>query len=432
MENNSMKKQTNENNSKNKRKITLCCCIVAVICIVVATVLVMHFRNSDRNAVVYPDTTESESTTTRLQDSEPMKETEAPKPEFEISEDGVLTAYNGEAETVVIPDNVISIGADAFGTSPYAEEIKTVKLGKSVEDIDVQAFVSLKKLENVEVPEENSNFISGDGVLIKADNSVFFCMPSIIKDNYDMFDVFFDVISDKIDGTGESKLVSGGMVAEIAIEYAKPDDSLDRKYYLYCNAFSANGQRQVFSEPKYDTYYLEGVDGSKSNRAFETNGISVFSNVNYVGFGDIWFFTERDIVSTSINAPESDYQYIEYINNEELNNYSVIKFRKGKDGSLKYSRRPYKFTMVGGTMANPFRCTGFDEFAGETGNVKIENGEIIYMPNRVWTVKEDIEISGYLQDVYYLYKSDNMQGFGEGKTLEEVLAHNAELYESAK
>lgn len=427
-----MKKQTNENNSKNKRKITLCCCIVAVICIVVATVLVMHFRNSDRNAVVYPDTTESESTTTRLQDSEPMKETEAPKPEFEISEDGVLTAYNGEAETVVIPDNVISIGADAFGTSPYAEEIKTVKLGKSVEDIDVQAFVSLKKLENVEVPEENSNFISGDGVLIKADNSVFFCMPSIIKDNYDMFDVFFDVISDKIDGTGESKLVSGGMVAEIAIEYAKPDDSLDRKYYLYCNAFSANGQRQVFSEPKYDTYYLEGVDGSKSNRAFETNGISVFSNVNYVGFGDIWFFTERDIVSTSINAPESDYQYIEYINNEELNNYSVIKFRKGKDGSLKYSRRPYKFTMVGGTMANPFRCTGFDEFAGETGNVKIENGEIIYMPNRVWTVKEDIEISGYLQDVYYLYKSDNMQGFGEGKTLEEFLAHNAELYESAK
>lgn len=158
MDNNSVEMQAKENNPKKNGRIAVCCCIVAAICIVVATVLVMHFRNSDGAAITGTDTTESESNSDQSQDNETEAETEAPKPEFEISEAGVLTAYNGDDETVVIPDNVISIGEDAFGTSPYADEIKTVKLGKSVEDIDVQAFVSLTKLENVEVPEENSTY----------------------------------------------------------------------------------------------------------------------------------------------------------------------------------------------------------------------------------------------------------------------------------
>ena len=89
--------------------------------------------------------------------------------------------------------------------------------------------MSLTKLENVEVPEENGNFIFTDGVLIKADNSVFFCMPSIIKDDYDMFDIFFDIISDKIDGEGEANLVSGDTVAGIKIDVYKRQ----QLYHLY-------------------------------------------------------------------------------------------------------------------------------------------------------------------------------------------------------
>ena len=429
MDNNSVEMQAKENNPKKNGKIAVCCCIVAAICIVVATVLVMHFRNSDGAAIAGTDTTESESNSDQSQDNETEAETEAPKPEFEISETGVLTAYNGDDEAVVIPDNVISIGEDAFGTSPYADEIRTVKLGKSIEDIDVQAFVSLTKLENVEVPEENSNFISGDGVLIKTDNSVFFCMPSIIKysydyDDYDMFDVFYDAISDNEDAYGTKQIILGGMIANVNVLEAEKEikDSLDMKYNIFCNSFYANGQKLDFNEP---LAYIYGTNSSKSCRVFETNQGVVLSNTVSEGFGDVWILTEDSIAHAKIevenyftNMSDADY------------NYSVINFRRGKDGSLKYLRRPYKFTITGGTIVNPYRCTGFDEFAGETGNVKIENGEIIYSPNRVWTVKED-PISGYLQDVFYLYNYNDAQGFGE-KTLEEFLAHNAEIYESAK
>ena len=421
MENNNLEKQTNESNPKSTRKIAIWCCVAAAICLVIATALVMHFRNSDGTNVSDTDTSASGRDSDQLQGSETEAETEAPKPEFEISEAGVLTSYNGDDETVVIPDNVISIGADAFGASPRADAITTVKLGKSVEDIDVQAFVSLTNLENVEVPEENGNYISEDGVLIKADNSVFFCMPSIIKADYDMFDVFFDVISNKIDGTGESKLVSGGMVAEVEIEYAKPDDPLDRKYYLYCNSFSANGQRKVFSEPQYDRY-LEGVDGARGNRAFETDGVSVFSNVNYIGFGDTWFFTEKDIVSTNITDPGFAGQYID---DKEWYNYSVITFRKGENSSLKYIRKPYKYCTIGGEPGAPQCWTSFDELVQEEGTVKIENDEIIYYPEASWTFR-DKGCEKYVDDMLNRY--ENL----ECNTVEEYLAHNAEIYEKSK
>ena len=113
------------------------------------------------------------------------------------------------------------IGADAFGASPRADAITTVKLGKSVEDIDVQAFASLTRLENVEVSEENGIFIFTDGVLIKADNSLFFCMPNIIKDDYDMFDVLYDYISNDEDACGIKQIISGKMIANVNVTEAE-------------------------------------------------------------------------------------------------------------------------------------------------------------------------------------------------------------------
>ena len=153
-----------ENNVKAKRRVIAILSTVIALCVIIGIVLlILHIRNNtDGRSLVGTDTTENYLN--QPQSTETEAETEALKPEFEISEAGVLTSYNGDDETVVIPDNVISIGADAFGASPKAEAITTVKLGKSVEDIDVQAFVNLTKLENVEVPEENGNFIFKDGV----------------------------------------------------------------------------------------------------------------------------------------------------------------------------------------------------------------------------------------------------------------------------
>ena len=422
MENNNLEKQTNESNPKSTRKIAIWCCVAAAICLVIATALVMHFRNSDGTIVSGTDTAASGRDSDQLQGSETEEETEAPKPEFEISEAGVLTAYNGDDETVVIPDNVISIGADAFGASPRVDAITTVKLGKSVEDIDVQAFVSLTKLESVEVPEENGIFIFTDGVLIKADNSVFFCMPSIIKDDYDMFDIFFDIISDKIDGEGEANLVSGDMMAGIEIVYAEDEikELLNSKYNIYCNYFTTNNQTNQYDELVVykDTHRLPNA---KITCVYQTNEGIVFTNTDDYGVGDIWIFTEDNIIQKEVIFVVNTENRI---GEEEWYNYSVVNYMKGNDGSLRYTRIPFKFQFRGGAFDYVWYCTGLDEFAGEEGVVKIENGGISYYPEKTWVVN-DVMAGDYLKEMF----DPDIRGY---KTLEEYLAHNAEIYEPAK
>ena len=402
-----------ENQSKSSRWLIVILSIVIALCAVVGAVfLVLHIRNTEETPIAGTDTTESDNSGTEAAP-------EAWKPEFEISEAGVLTAYNGDDETVVIPDNVISIGEDAFGTSPYADEIKTVKLGKSVENIDTQAFVSLSALESIEVPEENTYFKFVDGVLLKSDDTLFFCMPNIIKDNYDMFDVFFDVISDNIDGEGEANLVSGDMMAEIERKYANSDDIFGRKYYLYCKAFSANSQQKLFDEPYFDTY-INGVDNSKSNEAYETTEGIVFSNTNNYGLGDTWIFAKDSIIHVEIIFSNPRYGKIE---NEEWYNYSVIKFMKGEDGSLNYTRIPWKYVGAGGEYTCCGYWTGLDEFAYEEGYVKIENGKIIYNPLKTLTAKERGLDETYIRSLFNLESEDEVN---------EYLSRQAQKYESAK
>ena len=411
-----------ENNVKGKHRVITILATVIALCVIIGIVLlILHIRNNtDGRSLVGTDTTENYLN--QQQSSETEAETEAPKPEFEISEAGVLTAYNGDNETVVIPDNVISIGADAFGASPRVDAITTVKLGKSVEDIDVQAFVSLTKLESVEVPEENGIFIFTDGVLIKADNSVFFCMPSIIKDDYDMFDIFFDIISDKIDGEGEANLVSGDTVAGIEIVYAEDEikELLNSKYNIYCNYFTTNNQTNQYDELVVykDTHRLPNA---KITCVFQTNEGIVFTNTDDYGVGDIWIFTEDNIIQKEvIFAVNTENR----IGEEEWYNYSVVNYMKGNDGSLRYTRIPFKFQFRGGAFDYVWYCTGLDEFAGEEGVVKIENGGISYYPEKTWVVN-DVMAGDYLKEMF----DPDIRGY---KTLEEYLAHNAEIYEPAK
>ena len=407
-----------ENNVKVKHRVITILATVIALCVIIGIVLlILHIRNNtDGKSLVETDTTENYLN--QPQNSETEAETETPKPEFEISEAGVLTAYNGDDETVVIPDNVISIGAYAFGASPKAEAITTVKLGKSVEDIDVQAFASLTKLENVEVPEENGNFMFTDGVLIKADNSVFFCMPNIIKADYDMFDVFYYVISDKINGEGESDLVSGDMVAKIKREFADPEDPLNRKYYISCNSFTANGKilevdKSIIHEYKVFNYY-------KSHYAYITNQCVVYSNRNTQGFGNTWLFTDNEIIRVEVvNAAENR----EKINGEEWYNYSVINFEAGEDGSLRYTRRPLKYIFYSGYLDYDYCWTGLDEFAKEIGYVKIENGNIVYYPEEKFTARD----LGYDEDyvIKYLIKGTDL-------SVEEYFIQQSQRFESAK
>ena len=431
MENNNLEKQTNESNPRSTRKIAIWCCVAAAICLVIATALVMQFRNSDGTIVSGTDTAASGRDSDQLQGSETEAETEASKPEFEISEAGVLTAYNGDNETVVIPDNVISIGADAFGASPRADAITTVRLGKSVEDIDVQAFVSLTKLENVEVLDENTYYKFIDGILFKNDKTVFFYMPGIADDQHSIISVFFDKVSDNIDYSGNALLVSGSIVAEIEIGYlpSTVKDFVQEKYYLCCKAISGKNQKVEFDTPIYHHRTQDGnyVDGGIY--IFEAeNGVVVSNIASDTGYGKTWILSQSGVGEVEIKAPFYTDREIGVEIRDGLwydYNYSVILFYRGDDNTIKYLCFPDKFMVISDRYGSMSKyCTGMNEFAKEIGSVEIVNGEVIYNCEERFTVEEDA-VGQYIKDSF----DPDIYGY---PTLEQLLAHNAEIYEPAK
>lgn len=403
----------NENTRLYGYKIIRNCCIATMLC-----VTLMSCNNTEKPVFNDDVTTDTDVRTSAFEsDTEDLS-----LPEFSISDEGVLTAYNGTEYNISIPDNVSTISEDAFGASPVASEIKTIKLGKSVESIDTQAFVSLTALESIEVPEENTNYKFLDGVLFKNDNTLFFCMPNIIKDNYDMFDIFYDVISDNIDGEGEANLVSGKMMAKIEREYASLDDSLGRKYYFYCKAFSANGQYIEFDKAEFNDVDFNYKWSFIKNCAYSTSECIVYSyTTDTTAYGKTWLFTNDEIVRVDIN--KNKLQEGEKINGEEWYNYSVITFEAGEDGSLRYTRMPLKYVFYSGNLDYDYCWTGLDEFAKEIGYVKIENGNIVYYPEEKFTARD----LGYDEDyvIKYLIKGTDL-------SVEEYFIQQSQRFESAK
>ena len=397
----------------NRNKIIINCCLVAMLCVAFSSC------NASEKPVFNDDITSDTKVNTNIQTSEIESETqELPLSEFTISDEGILTAYNGTAESVSIPDEVVTISANAFGASSVADKIKTIKLGKSVENIDTQAFVSLSALESIEVPEENTYFKFVDGVLLKSDDTLFFCMPNIIKDDYDMFDVFFDVISDNIDGEGEANLVSGGMMAEIEREFADPEDPFNRKYYISCKSFTANGQTMEVDKSIIREYI--GLNYFKSFYAYVTDQCVVYSNRTDCGFGNTWLFTDNEIIRVEVVDTAENR---EKINGEEWYNNSVITFKKGEDGSLNYVRIPRKYVAVGGTYDCDVFWTGLDEFAYEEGYIKIEDGKLIYNSVKSLTARERGIDVAYIGSLFNLKSEEEVNKY---------FSNQAQKYESAK
>ena len=66
-----------------------------------------------------------------------------------IIENNVLTKYTGNSETVIVPEDVKSIGENAF----WRSEIKKVKLPSKLRSIKNQAFANCSELTEIEIPD---------------------------------------------------------------------------------------------------------------------------------------------------------------------------------------------------------------------------------------------------------------------------------------
>ena len=70
--------------------------------------------------------------------------------EFEIDSHGVLVQYNGSNVDIVIPDEVLAIGAKCFNEN---ERLRSVKLPESIKKIGEKAFRKCISLESINLPE---------------------------------------------------------------------------------------------------------------------------------------------------------------------------------------------------------------------------------------------------------------------------------------
>ena len=82
---------------------------------------------------------------------------------------GESSNVNTTIKNITIPETITTIEDSAFA---YCDAITTITIPKSVEEIGVNAFRNCTKLEAINVSEENTKYMSKDGVLFqKRDNS---------------------------------------------------------------------------------------------------------------------------------------------------------------------------------------------------------------------------------------------------------------------
>ena len=87
-------------------------------------------------------------------------------------ENGVLLRYTGSETDVTIPEEVETIADYTFLENANANKIEVVRLGASVQKIEVNTFAGLNKLVDLIIAENNLSFVYEDGLVLTSDGSI--------------------------------------------------------------------------------------------------------------------------------------------------------------------------------------------------------------------------------------------------------------------
>ena len=87
-------------------------------------------------------------------------------------EDGVLLSYTGSETDVTIPEEVKTIADFTFLSNQNANKIEVVRLGTSVQKVEVNAFAGLNNLVDLIIAENNLFFAYEDGLIMTSDGSI--------------------------------------------------------------------------------------------------------------------------------------------------------------------------------------------------------------------------------------------------------------------
>lgn len=224
-------------------------------------------------------------------------------------------------------------------------------------------------------------------------------------------------LHDKYDKTKEpryTKAIKRIIVNDVVFEIS--DFSEDYNFFTI-SSISAYGYTQVFDRPI-------STEGQHPFCVYQTEEfIAVTCSDVFTSRESTYIFTKNGI----IELPEPDVSKVfdehHLYYNESFHYYDV-----DEAGRFMYSRSPLKYEGFGGCMDYylPY-CCGLDELAREDGYITLENGEVVYHPEKTYKVEEllgiDYMINGFENERKYFFEKNG------ATTLEELIEYNKAHYE---
>ncbi len=325
-----------------------------------------------------------------------------------VIENGTLLSYTGNETELVLPTEVTAITAESFPDSPSSKAVTAIHLSSSVSNIDCAAFSNLSSLKQITVAVDNPFFVSKDGVLGTKDGTLYFSSASTFENSVAFQNTIEEMQKDTENRGNITKIVVGRATIDISIE--EVTTAYNKASVCYAHSVSAYGYTKTFGEPiaLYGNFYVKFL------QAEDVFGMTITD----CELGTKFFITKDGI-----------YEVVDKTDGtlDEIMNVSIMSFEMRDDGRIGYIRRPYKYIEMQSPALLSY-CVARDELAKETGYVTFENAEIIYHPEKTYTVSD-------LYDMEELFETQKPFGFGsdcDPATLDELLKYNSSHYDRAE
>ncbi|MBE6617380.1 MAG: hypothetical protein E7627_05525 [Ruminococcaceae bacterium] len=198
---------------------------------------------------------------------------------------------------------------------------------------------------------------------------------------------------------------------------------------MYCalESITANGQKLTVNDGwQYGgSVYLYGLffSAGAPDKVYVYTGSSYLVTTTYI-------FTDTGIIELNPGNYWDESQ-------PEFYNNSIYNFKMRDDGKLGYIRRPYKALQSVDISGQLQYVVSRDEFGKEEGYVTIEKGEVIYHPEKTYTISEIYDFDGMFEQwlEYSSTQGDvSLEGYGllgKVKTLDEYFEQNSLRYKPA-
>ena len=193
------------------------------------------------------------------------------------------------------------------------------------------------------------------------------------------------------------------------------------RYFDICSVEYGGSRLDLSSHPISNLRY--------SVRGYETEQGFVFSSDEDIS--KTWIFANEGIIEVATDN-------IGDTSIPGWYNLPVYQFYKRGDGLLCYTRRSYKALKSQDIVSQLQYIVAEDEIGMEEGFATVQNGELLFHPERTYTIPELYDLEKLFSDWLEYASSlsdEELESYGifsKVKSLEELLQYNAAHYERAK